>query len=88
MTENLAIAAATAAISLSSSVIAIYVRSVKSDLLTEMSRVKAEIVNHINGSYVRKESCVLREEAMGGILNKLRDDIDRDAFARSGRDKP
>jgi len=65
--ENLLMGMVTAAITLSSSAVALYVR-------LELEKTKSAIITHINTAYVRKETCILRERSMRELLEGHKSD--------------
>lgn len=61
-----------AAISLSSGAVALYVRAVKAELREYIGKTREEIISHINGKYVSKDHCTLKEEATRALVEGIR----------------
>ena len=59
-------------VTLSSAAVALYVRATQADLALQIERTRAEVIGHINTSYVRKDHCALREEGMRDLLESIR----------------
>ena len=69
------IAAVTIVISLSSGAVVLYVRATTAELRTEIGRTRADIIEHINNTYVRKKECVLLESATHTLIESLRHEV-------------
>ena len=66
------IAAMSGVVTLSSAAVGLYVRATRAELSTQIERTRAEVIAHINTSYVRKDHCALREEGMRDLLESIR----------------
>jgi len=66
------LAAMSGVVTLSSAAVALYVRATRAELSTQIEKTRAEVIAHINTSYVRKEQCALREEGMRELLDSIR----------------
>lgn len=66
------VAALTVVVSISSGAVGLYVRAMRAELVLRIERTRAEVIAHINTSYVRKEQCALREEGIRELLGSLR----------------
>ena len=66
------LAAMSGIVTISSTAVGLYVRATRAELSTQIEKTKADIITHINTSYVRKDHCALREEGMRELLEGIR----------------
>lgn len=66
------ITALSGAIGLSSGAVVLYVRATSAELRQELELARRGIIEHINGQYVRKDHCLLREEVIHARIDSLR----------------
>jgi len=69
---NLETGTVMAVVSLSSGAVALYVRAVKADLREYIGETRRQIIEQINGKYVNKDHCALKEEATRALVEGIR----------------
>lgn len=68
------IAAVTAVVGMSSGAIVLYQKANSAEMRLLIERMRREIIEHINGKYMKREDCPFREETIHSLLKLLRKD--------------
>ena len=68
------VAAVTAVVGVSSGAVVLYQKATSAEMRLLIERMRREIIEHINGKYMKREECPFREETVHSLLLLLRKD--------------